>query len=670
VSLTSDNAPPAAPNQALTSTAAETVPVPAPAKAGVSLPFDPLRLVAALLRRWLVILGAGVVVGALGCVTGFLKFKAEYKAVAQLLRQERSDTFRSSELGDPFKPRQLSVSTLVSFMKSPAILQRASEQAQLSAKAIAGGLIVAPERNTDLINLSFKTIRSAQTAVRVLNVFGNEVVRLTRDMQAQEAAEMNRLLKRQLAKAEDDLRVANKEQLDFSRQAGLINVDKEIDAYLRSLGDLDMKFETIRIEHDTLDLKIRALERELEANNPLTEHLQVAREKLTELLQQYTEANPLVEEQKAVVADLEKRFKETGIKPIAPPRQSEGGLAIGFYTELLSLKTQKEVTAAQLEQLKSVRSGVEDKLRGLPEKGMQLARIKARQQLLEIAQSLLAGRQHEAQLYEENALGYYRFFESKLDEVEVTGRGKKLILLTVAGGVLGVFFVAAFVCLVESLDDHIKTAADLKRITRLPLLGTLPVLDALDAVAQSNWAFRTWLALQTRLAAGPRRETVCGFVSAAGREGCSTWVELLARAAGQRNENVIAVLNRAPINGSTMPLDEALANPSAVSTSPGQPQWLITPAGWSWDAGRRRQWKSALEIWSHSARLVVLVELTAADQPETLLLAEELPQLIWLSGSGVARGRETGERLQTFQHAGCRFAGAVLNHEVKLFPWQ
>ena len=146
--------------------------------------------------------------------------------------------------------------------------------------------------------------------------------------------------------------------------------------------------------------------------------------------------------------------------------------------------------------------------------------------------------------------------------------------------------------------------------------------------------------------------------------------ELLARAAGQRNENVIAVLNRAPINGSTMPLDEALANPSAVSTSPGQPQWLITPAGWSWDAGRRRQWKSALEIWSHSARLVVLVELTAADQPETLLLAEELPQLIWLSGSGVARGRETGERLQTFQHAGCRFAGAVLNHEVKLFPWQ
>ena len=51
-----------------------------------------------------------------------------------------------------------------------------------------------------MINLSFNSTRSAQTAVRVLNAYGNEIVRLTREMQAQEATELNRLLKRQLAK--------------------------------------------------------------------------------------------------------------------------------------------------------------------------------------------------------------------------------------------------------------------------------------------------------------------------------------------------------------------------------------------------------------------------------------------------------------------------------------
>ena len=659
----------AVPNDALTSPAPETPSGPAPVKKGAGLPFDPWRLLAALLRRWCLILIAGAALAALGGLAGFLKFTTGYKAGAQLMRQESSANFRASELGEPFKPRQLSVPTLVSFMKSPAVLQRVAEQAQLPARAIAGGLTITPERNTDLITLSVASTRSAQTAVRVLNAFGNEVVRLTKDMQSQEATEVNRLLKRQLAKAEDDLRAVNRELLDFSRQAGLINVDKEIDAYLRSLGDMDMRYETTRIEYETLDLKINALERELAASNPQAERVQVAREKLTEMLQQYTEANPLVQEQKAAVAELEARLKEGETKPIAPPRQGEGGLATSFYAELVNLKTHKQVIAAQLEQLKTVRAGVEEKLRGLPEKGMQLARIKARQQSLETGQSLLASRQREAQLYEENAFGYYRFFDAKLDEVEVAGRSSKLILLTVVGGVLGAFFAIAFVCLVESLDDRIKTAADLKRLTKLPLLASLPELDSLDAVAQANWAFRTWLALQSKFVTGPRREVVCGFVSANGHEGCSTWVELLGRAASQRNEAVLVVTNRAPVNGSTMPLDEALAHPSSVTITPGRAQWLIAPADWRWDSAQRLQWESALGTWSRSGGLVALVELTAADQPETLLFAEEMPQLIWRAGSGVARGRETSERLQTFQHAGCRFAGAVLNREVKLFPW-
>ncbi len=585
------------------------------------------------------------------------------------MRQEPSPTFRASELGEPFKPRQLTVPTLVSFIKSPAVLQRVAEQMQVPVSAVSQGLAVAPERNTDLIGVAFASSRSPELAVKTLNAFGQEVVRLTRDMQAQEASAMNRLLQRQLARSEEELRAINREQLDFEKQAGIVDTDKEIDAYLRSLGDLDMRTESLRIDNETLDLKIQDLERELAANNPFTEQLQVAKEKLAGLLHDYTPANPLVEEQKSLVMELEAQQTTATNQAVSPPRQGENGLAATFYAELLDLRTQKKVSAAQLDKLRAVRESLAEKLQGLPAKGMQLARIKARQQSLEAAHNLLASRQREAQLYADTPLEYYRYFESKLEEVSLAGRGKKLGVLAVAGGLLGVFFAAALVALLESLDDRIKTPADLKRATRLPLLATMPQWNPFDAATQTQWAFRTWLALQTRLGQGSHGEWVCGVLAANRGEGASTWVEWLARAASLRQAPVIAITNRPPAKATTIPLAEALVAPASVKCSAGDIQWLLLPDGWSWTPDARSQWQRAREHWSQTRGTVVLAEITGSDQPENLLFAEALPQLLWLAASGEGRARATTEILKLYQNAGCRFAGAVLNRATPLFSW-
>ena len=643
---------------------------PMPDKPGFELPFDPLRLLAAVLRQWFWILLSGVGLAGLAGLGGYFKFEPQFTASAQFMRQEPSGSFRASDSGEPFKPRQLSVATLVSFMKSPAVLQRVSEQSQprLSPRAVLGGLTITPERSTDLISVSFKSSRSDQTALRVLNLFGAEVVRLTREMQAQEAIEVNRLLRQQLSKADEELRKINQELLAFAKEAGLVNVDKEIDAYLGKLGNLDLRYETTRIDYETFDLKIRALEKELSEHNPLGERVEAAREKLAELRGQFTDTNPMVDEQKDRVAELEKILAESVAKPIAPPRQGESALAASFYQELVSLKSQKEVLAAQLEKLKAVRASVDEKLRELPEKGMQYARIKARQQSLETAQLLLASRQREAQLYEDNPLGYYRFFEAKPDQVETVGRGKKLLLLAGAGGVLGALFSLALVCLAESFDDRVKTMADARRVTKLPLLASLPDLASLDVVAQANWAFRTWMALQARLSTGPNQSIVCGLAASTEGEGCSTWIELLARAASQREAPVLAITDRPPLNGVRLDLEEALQSPAGVARPPGAVTWLVFGSAWRWDLKARLQWHAALEEWQRASGLVVLLELKAVEQPDTLLLAEALPQLIWLSGSHQALARLTSQRLSLLRHARCRFAGLVLNREKKLFP--
>jgi len=82
-----------------------------------------------------------------------------------------------------------------------------------------------------------------------------------------------------------------------------------------------------------------------------------------------------------------------------------------------------------------------------------------------------------------------------------------------------------------------------------------------------------------------------------------------------------------------------------------------------WNLDRRRQWHLALAHWRAIDNLVLLVELPPASVPESVLLAESLPQLIWLVDSGKASIRDTKEQLDMLRHARCQIVGAVLNHE-------
>jgi len=157
---------------------------------------------------------------------------------------------------------------------------------------------------------------------------------------------------------------------------------------------------------------------------------------------------------------------------------------------------------------------------------------------------------------------YYRFFESKLEEVESAGRSKKLILLIIVGMILGLVSASAW---------YASSSHWIAVLRPRPICGGSPAAVAGEPPGpggpRCSGAIELGLpylaALQARLVTGSRREVVCGLVSTGRQEGCSTWVELLARAAGQRNQAVLAVTNRAPLNGNTMPLDQALADPHA-----------------------------------------------------------------------------------------------------------
>jgi protein involved in polysaccharide export with SLBB domain len=110
-----------------------------------------------------------------------------------------------------------------------------------------------------------------------------------------------------------------------------------------------------------------------------------------------------------------------------------------------------------------------------------------------------------------------------------------------------------------------------------------------------------------------------------------------------------------------------LARPSEVTqrltgTDP-QPLVHIPLPGWVWNLERRRQWHEAINHWRTIENLVILVELPPASVPEAVLLGSNLPNLLWLAGSGMAEASETRSQIETLRHARCNLVGAVLNRE-------
>jgi protein involved in polysaccharide export with SLBB domain len=312
--------------------------------------------------------------------------------------------------------------------------------------------------------------------------------------------------------------------------------------------------------------------------------------------------------------------------------------------------------------------------------------LRMRLQALEASRLDLAHRQKAAQDFTENPPGLYRLFAPAVPQGVVRqGRRFKVASLSVFFGLIGAVGAAGLLMFFELTDRRIKNTADIRRITRLPLLATLGDLRQMSQTAETDWAFRTWTLLQGRLSHSPNRGLVCGIISSCQGEGRSTWVKLLAKAASQLGFRVLTIATQpSPTDGDAaknsaegtaedrFEPDKALALARSVLSSPLQvtqklvgqerePHVHIPLPGWVWDLGRRQQWQGALNHWRKIDNIVILIELPPASVPEGVLLAQNLPNLVWLAGSGRADAADTRDQLATLRHARCHLVGAVLN---------
>jgi protein involved in polysaccharide export with SLBB domain/capsular polysaccharide biosynthesis protein len=653
--------------------AAPAAPGPAPAAVGFSLPVDPLRLLLAVGRKFWLVLLAGLVCAAPAGVFGWRKFQTSFTVTVQLIRRELSNSFRASELGEAFKPRQLSTPTIVSIMRSPSLLAKVGAQAKprLSGSELSGGLTITPEKNTDLITITLITRSSAPATVDAINLYAQGVVDLTKTLQQQEASELDHFLRDQLAKADTELAGVNQEILDFSRETKFYSSEKEIEAYLRELGEADARLRATKLEQETIAFRIASLERELIRQDPTLLKLSDARGELKTLMARYTQRNPLVAEQQEKIALLEREVAASTnrVEDFQPGLNS---VANSMFIDLISLKAQREALAKQSAPMETQLKEVQAKLDALPDKTVRYARLKGRQEALVTTRTLLAGRQREAQLFAENSLGYYRLFASATpSDVEVSSKTKKTAIIAVGALMLGLGLAFLGLCAREALDARVVSPADMRRAAGAPVLARLGDLAALNAEALARWRFATWSTLFRALGNPANRSLVAGITSATPGEGRSTWLGLLAAAAAERDFRTLTVTHGPPVPGTAtiMPLEQALAEPARVTrlleTSP-QVQ-LECPADWTWSAERRARWALALRHWQALPRLALLVEIPPATRLDAVMLAETLPHLLWLSRSGAVEQDEVTPVIKTLRASEAHLSGVLANALPAIF---
>lgn len=582
-------------------------------------------LILAVARHWVWLGLGGVFFAGAGALVGYKLWSTRFVAVAQIIRFETPDP-------QLFQPRQIAAPTLASMIESAEVRARVGSAMNppLSAEAVGAMLQIAPERNSDILNVAISGSDQAG-AVALANRYAGEAVRFTRELQAQEAGEASHYLQEQLKKVEGEIATLN--------------------ASFRALPP-----SAIRAAATPRPTQLLA-------------KLDEARDQLADLLARYTDAHPLVQEQRARLAALEKQAADLAARPAREGPGTPGSAP----TPASAAEAAAAAASGDYETMRDVGKALE---------GQRLT---------------LAGRLQLTQMLQQSPPGYFRMFAPATPERVVISRpAVKIGLLATMAGLFGVVVAACGALTDELLDPRLKTATDVRRVTQLPVLASLGSLGRMSLPARANWAFRTWTALQCRLSTTPNHGLVCGITSSRSGEGRSAWVRLLAEAANQCGFRVLTITTRPTPESDQMKraegtdgsataapgpdasLDPAilanniLSSPAEVTqrllAAEGPPVVHIPLPGWVWSLERRKEWLAALNHWRGVDNLVILVELPPASVAESVLLAQNLPNLVWLTDATKADAAETSAQLETLRQARCNIVGAVMNRHDEPEP--
>lgn len=586
--------------------------------------FDLLRLPLGILRRWWLWLPLAAIGAVLGFLGGMKAFSVSATVSVRLMSRS-PQTFAVST--SSYVPSRVQGATLLGALGSPQVAREVAEKmgGDLTAREIQSMITIEEIRKTDFVDIVVTTPFDVKKTAEIATLWAREALAFTSKLQAEESGEMKRYLEEQLARTDRELEAVNQKIVAMREESGVVDIEKEMDAYLKNISDIDLKNQTALIDLDGVNFQLEALRKEIRKHSPSFEELKTEEAKLQEMAEYYTDQNPIYLEALSRVEALREKVRNEVDSPDVPLSDFTGTyVGNALYLQILDLESRKENLLLQTKEYAKLLAESREKLKDLPGKAMIAGPLMENSQALRAARDVLIKRIQEVAVFQEVAPGYYRLFKTPTaKDVAVSSRKGKLVFAGIAGGFFFFLIGAVGAAGLEFLDPTVRTPAEAESAMECKSLAHITTASKKQLFAQSLRPQDVWAAVIGGLAAS-RARVFWMPVSAGGAE--RFWALLLE--AGESMSLKILVVHAGGVPASALDRLPRIAL-SDLSTPPvtGRQFLLELPADATADDVRstitkiRSAHDAFQEIWIEVGGLVrEPVAAFSREYPDTIML--------------------------------------------------
>lgn len=430
-------------------------------------------------RRWLVI-GVALVImlGALAIALTLMKH--QWSAGVALIMRSHQDQFTLGD-GQPYKPQQYNLKTLLDTLKLPTSLQEVIDRTGIEAlpRTLAGAIDVALGKDSSIFHIKV-TWDNPRTAATLANQVAEAFVERSRAIRRQDAAETFTNYGTQLDEARAKLRDQTAELLAFRETNRVSDFETEMKVLVSDLSRLDAEYRTKLAEVEAMHAGRARLEALIAAQpemivsstvyrSPLKQRLADYEWQLQEARSRYTNENPKVIKLEKRVSVLEQMIEESNDEAVPENTYSPNTQRADLDLRLQELIDEIKVREAQVEALEGTLAGMREKLALLTAKQKEYELLSGRLAATEILERNLATRVQEARVMMERNEANFDIIERATPPVEPLASSRKLVVI--GGTILGLGAGLFLALLLELMDPWVRSGRDARDAAGVDLIA-------------------------------------------------------------------------------------------------------------------------------------------------------------------------------------------------------
>ncbi len=362
---------------------------------------------------------------------------------------------------------------------------------------LKGNLEIDTERETDILIINFESTNPLE-AKEAANAAAHALMQQDTDYARIEFRNAKEFLANQLDEHDRRLRSAEEELRTYKIEHGVSMLSEETQKLIEQSSDLIAILSEAETELDVANNHLNFLKEELTEqddflsdvnsvlSSPLLEQLKQETVTLqTQYINLLTKSEYSPDHPELIV--LNKSIESAKIKlneEIQRILQVKSGSAdpLKFRSSLI-----EKISTAQIEQniksskVVSLRKAVEkynERMSLLPDTEIQLARLERNYRINEKTYTMLIEKYEEAKIAEKSKIGKIRIVEeARIPNAPIKPNKKMNMMIAI---VLGLGLGVGAALLIHSIDSKIRTFDDVRKYVSLPVLGTIPLIQADD----------------------------------------------------------------------------------------------------------------------------------------------------------------------------------------------